>query len=134
MTTWLLDASVILASHDTDDSNHGPAVGLLTGIEPLAVLDLAYYEVANVAVRAWNAPEVADRLVAIIDAIADDRGVVRCDPALLSEAVAIAAGSSLSVYDAAYVAAADRIGAELVSCDVADLVSRQLARLPGDAH
>lgn len=133
MTTWLLDASVILASVDTDDRNHEAAAALLTGTDPLASLDLAYYEVSNVAIRAWGDPAAAAQLVEALDAIGDDRGIVTADPALLGDAVRIASASSITVYDAAYVAASRRIGAELVSCDEADLVSRRLARLPVDA-
>ena len=39
----------------------------------------------------------------------------------------------LSAYDAAYVAAAAAAGAQLVSCDVRDLVSKALAQLPAQA-
>ena len=45
-----------------------------------------------------------------------------------SQEIAIAHG--ISVYDAGYVAAAERVGAVLVSCDEADLVGVGLARLP----
>ena len=41
--------------------------------------------------------------------------------------------AAISVYDAAYVAAARGWDSQLVSCDVRDLVSRGLACLPGDA-
>lgn len=46
---WLLDASVLLASEDRDDANHRDAVRLLSAPAPLSSLDLAHYEVANVA-------------------------------------------------------------------------------------
>lgn len=50
----MLDASVLLACEDPDDDHHEHAVRLLTGPDPLATLDLAYYEVTNVAVRVWR--------------------------------------------------------------------------------
>ncbi|WOQ17497.1 PIN domain-containing protein [Raineyella sp. W15-4] len=132
MNLWLLDASVLLASEDSDDQHHRDAVRLLNRDDPLATLDLAYYEVANVAVRAWRDPAAADRLRARVAALADDGGLERADPALLASATAIAGDHGISVYDAAYVAAARRAGAVLVSCDVRDLVSRGLARVPAE--
>jgi predicted nucleic acid-binding protein len=50
-----------------------------------------------------------------------------------SDAAALALERGLSVYDAAYVAAARRRGASLVSLDVADLVRPGLAVLPEEA-
>ncbi|MDR0594281.1 MAG: PIN domain-containing protein [Bifidobacteriaceae bacterium] len=130
MKLQLLDASVLLASEDADDPNHAAARRLLEGAAPLATLDLAFYEVANVAVRSWHDQEAAGRLQARVAAIAEDGGVVRADLKLISDAAALAAQAGISVYDAAYVAAAQAAGAELVSCDVPDLVSRGLAKLP----
>lgn len=134
MTAWFLDASVLLASEDRDDRNHNEAVQLLGGADLLATMDLAYYEVTNVAVRAWRDTSAAQRLRERVQAVADDGGLVRADRALLAEAATIADEHGISVYDAAYVAAARASGSELVSCDVRDLVSRGLARLPGDAR
>jgi predicted nucleic acid-binding protein len=133
LTLWLLDASVLLASEDVDDEHHGDAVRLLSDEDPLASLDLAFYEVANVAVRAWRDRAAAERLNERVLALAEDGGLIRADSSLLSVATAIADEQGISVYDAAYVAAARRSGAQLVSCDVRDLISRGLARLPGDA-
>lgn len=100
------------------------------GDNPIATLDLAYFEVANVAVRAWNDLAAADRLLARVAAIDEDGGVVRADVALLAVAAGIAAEHGISVYDAAYVAAAGERSCRLVSCDVRDLVSRGLATAP----
>jgi predicted nucleic acid-binding protein len=133
LSLWLLDASVLLASEDADDEHCEDAVKLLGDKDPLATLDLAFYEVSNVAVRAWRDQAAADRLRERVVALAEDGGLVRADSSLLSSAVAIAEDHGISVYDAAYVAAARRAGAQLVSCDVRDLVSRGLACLPGDA-
>lgn len=134
MSLWLLDASVLLASEDVDDEHHEQAVRLLTADEPLATLDLAFYEVANVAVRAWRDHAAADRLRERVVALAEDGGLVRADSALLSSASVIAEEHGISVYDAAYVAAARHSRARLVSCDVRDLVSCGLALLPADAR
>ena len=132
MNLWVLDASVLLASEDSDDHGHRDARRLLGSRDPLATLDLAFYEVTNVAVRVWRDPSAARRLRDRVAAVADDGGIVRASAALLAAAAALADEHGISVYDAAYVAAARAAGGQLVSCDVPDLVSRGLARLPGD--
>lgn len=133
MSLWLLDASVLLASEDPDDVNHGPASHLLEGKDPLATLDLAYYETTNVAIRSWQDHAAAHRLSERIAAVADDGGLVRVDTSLIADATAIAEAHGISAYAAAYVAAARATKGQLVSCDVRDLVARGLACLPGDA-
>jgi predicted nucleic acid-binding protein len=133
VSLWLLDASVLLASEDADDEHHEDAVRLLGDMDRLATLDLAFYEVTNVAVRAWRDKAAAERLRERVVALAEDGGLLRADAALLSSAAVIADDDGISVYNAAYVAAARHSGAQLVSCDVRDLVSRELARLPGRA-
>lgn len=130
MNLWLLDASILLASEDPDDEHHGDSRRLLEGSDPLATLDLAFYEVTNVAVRSWRDQTAARRLRSRVTAVADDGGLVRADTQLLKSAAAIAEEHGISVYDAAYVAAARAISGQLVSCDVRDLVSRDLAVLP----
>ncbi|MGH8995962.1 MAG: PIN domain-containing protein [Acidimicrobiales bacterium] len=132
MKLWFLDASVLLASEDPDDENHRDAGRLLMASEPLATLDLAFYEVTNVAVRAWRDMSAAHRLGERVTAMADDGGLARADAGLLADAAAVADAHGISVYDAAYVVAARAAGGDLVSCDRPDLVSRGLARLPGD--
>ncbi len=130
MPRWLLDASVALAGEDPEDPNHLAAVALLEGSDASATLDLALYEVANVAVTAWSDPGAARRLVAQVEAFTLDGGVVRCEQLLLSRAIEVATDHGISIYDAAYVAAAEKLEARLVSCDVRDLVSRGLAVTP----
>lgn len=134
MSGWFLDASVLLASEAPEDDNHRSARILLTGSDALATLDLAFYEVANVAIRAWRDPLAAGRLCERVTALADDGGVVRADPELIAAAAALAAEHGISVYDAAYVVGARITASELVSCDLRDLVKRGLARLPRDAE
>ena len=133
MSGWLLDASVLLAAKDSDDPNHADARRLLEAADPLATLDLALYETVNVAIAAWGDAAAARRLRELIAAVSDDGGLIRADPALLDNAARIALEHGISVYDAAYVAAARAARARLVSCDAADLVSRQLAVLPSQA-
>lgn len=131
MTTLLLDASVLLAAFDPEDDHHKPARGLLKNDEvTLATLDLARYEVANVAVRAWRAPESVMPLLAVIERLADDGGVLLSSDTLLTKAAEIAERHTISVYDAAYAAAAGEGGHRLISCDERDLVSKGLATLP----
>jgi len=124
VTTLLLDASVLLAAFDPEDNHHDPARALLEDDEAtLATLDLARYEVANVAVRAWRAPESVAPLLAAIEKLANDGGVLTSTDTLLARAAELAERHTISVYDAAYAAAADESGHRLVSCDERDLVS-----------
>jgi predicted nucleic acid-binding protein len=132
VTPWLVDASVLLAAEDADDDNHDAAVELLEAAHPLLTLDLAFYEVSNVAIRAWHDQKAAGRLRSMVAAIADDGGVIRAGPSLLEHAERVAAHHGIAVYDASYVAAAEASSARLVSCDLRDLVSRDLAVLPAD--
>lgn len=135
MSTLLLDASVILAAFDSDDELHGPSQALLADPEvTLATLDLARYEVANVAVRGWCESARVASLLEAIDRISGDGGVIPSTTALLTRAAKLADEHTISVYDAAYVAAADQSGGTLVSCDIRDLVSKGLATSPASAH
>ncbi len=134
MSTLLLDASVILAVFDSDDEHHDAARTVLSEPEvTLATLDLARYEVANVAVRAWREPTRVATLLEVIERIAGDGGVFASTSALLTRAAEIAEQHAISVYDAAYVAASGQGERTLVSCDTRDLLSRGLALAPADA-
>jgi predicted nucleic acid-binding protein len=135
VTTHLLDASVLLAAFDPEDDHHESARTLLEDEDAtLATLDLARYEVANVAVRAWRAPESVAPLLAAVEKLADDGGVIPSTDTLLTKAAEIAERHTISVYDAAYAAAADEGGHRLVSCDERDLISKGLAELPASAQ
>jgi len=132
MSTLLLDSSVVLAAIKPDDRHHESSAALLAdGSTVLATLDLARYEVTNVAVRAWSAPAAVAPLLRILDRIGADGGVVESSARLIAHAAELAGDHTISVYDAAYVAAAAEAGCGLVSCDVRDLVSKGLAELPG---
>ena len=133
MTFWFFDASVLLAREDADDDQHEAATELLAGDATVVTLDLAYYEVGNVAVRAWRDVQAAVRLHGLVAAIAADGGLVRADQSLIAHAMRVADEAGLSVYDAGYVAGAAGAGAQLVSCDLRDLVNRGLAVTPQQA-
>lgn len=134
MTTLFLDASVLLAAFDPEDDHYAPASALLVDAETtLATLDLARYEVANVAVRAWRAPESVAPLLAAVEQLADDGGVLASTSSLLARAAELAERHTISVYDAAYVAAAEEADRRLISCDERDLVSKGLAAFPANS-
>jgi predicted nucleic acid-binding protein len=131
LSTLFLDASVILAAFDRDDALHKPARTLLSdGSVTLATLDLARYDVTNVAIRAWRAPKLVSPLLEAIERISNDGGVLLSTNTLLTCAAQLAEEHTLSAYDAAYVAAASQTGGTLVSCDIRDLVGKGLASVP----
>ena len=135
MSTLLLDASVILAAFDSDDEPHGPSQTLLADPDvTLATIDLALYEVANVAVRGWGDLERVVPLLEAIDRISGDGGVIASTTTLLSRAAELADEHTISVDDAAYLAAADQAGGTLVSCDIRNLVSTGLASSPASVQ
>lgn len=126
------DASVLLAAEDVDNSDHEDALALLRSGQVLATLDLALYEVANVAAVRWRDPDAAVRLRERISAIADYGELVRADRSLIEDATRLATQHSLSIYDAAYLAGADRLTAPLASCDRHGPVGAGHARSPHD--
>jgi predicted nucleic acid-binding protein len=135
VSTLLLDASVILAAFDSDDELYEPSKALIANPNvTLTTLDLARYEVANVAVRGWCEVGRVAPLLEAIDRISDDGGVIPSTTTLLTRAAKLADEHTISVYDAAYVAAADQTGGTLVSCDICDLVSNGLASSPASVH
>jgi len=133
VSTLLLDASVILAAFDSEDGYHDASRAMLSESgATLATLDLARYEVTNVAVRAWREPARVGPLLEAIERIADDGGVLPSTGALLTRAAELAEEHAISVYDASYVAASRQGERTLVSCDARDLISKGLAVAPGD--
>jgi predicted nucleic acid-binding protein len=136
LSPLLLDASVWLAALDTDDRHHAAARAILErsadGTVVLAALDLTLYEIANVAVVSWRSSAAAARLVDLVWAACPDT-LQRVDETLAEQAAAIAADHDLSVYDAAYVAAARNNQWALVSGDIADLVGPGHAIAPDRA-
>ena len=124
-----LDASVLLAAEDLDDPNHPAAAALLT-TGALGTLELAAYEVTNIAEVRWRDPGASRRLRDRVWAIGEFGALVRVDRMLGERTAEVSRQHGLSAYDAAYVAGAERVGAPLASCDERDLVSRGLAKLP----
>lgn len=118
---------------DSDDELREPARAMLADPEvTLATLDLARYEVASVAVRAWRSPDRVAPLLDAIERISGDGGVLASTTSLLARAAQLAEEHAISVYDAAYVAAARQTGGTLVSCDYRDLIGRGLASSPAE--
>ncbi len=135
MSTFLVDASVLLAAFDGDDREHDDSCAVLAeDTATLATLDLARFEVVNVAVCSWHEPAEVDNLLSAIERIGEDGGVVVSTHALLRSAALLAVEHGISVYDASYVAAACQGGLELVSCDLRDLVGKGLARTPSQVR
>jgi predicted nucleic acid-binding protein len=129
----LIDASVWVATADPTDRFHEAASALIGEIDvPAAALDLTLYEVANAMGPKKGRPEKGRILLKLIAARCEEN-VVAADADLLESALELAAEHGLTAYDAAYVAAARRRGWTLVSCDVADLVSKGLAVAPDAA-
>lgn len=128
----LLDASVWVSALDRDDRLYADARALATGDADMAVLDLTLYEVANAVIRRFGAAAPARSAVrGVLAACA--RPPAQVDIDTISAAVEIAAEHKLTAYDAAYVAVARRQGWTLVSTDLKDLVSRELALAPNAA-
>lgn len=125
-----LDASVLLALEDPRDANHRDAVKLVRG-EGLATLDFSLYEITNVCDRNWGRPQAGRRLRRLVWELGSDR-IERISSLMIDRTAEIARQHEISAYDAAYVAAAERVGLQLVSCDVRDLVSKGLAVTPSE--
>lgn len=126
----LIDASVWVASLDRDDRFHAAARELVTSPDsPMAALDLTLYEVANAVNRRLGDPGATLATTHAVRLACEDR-IHPVDVDLIDAAAQIATEHGLTVYDAAYVAAARRNDWTLVSTDIADLVSRNLAEAP----
>jgi predicted nucleic acid-binding protein len=134
MRTHLLDASVWLASSNDREHLHDAARRLLDhpASPSFAALDLTFYEVVNVALARWRSPDRARTLVELVRA-ACPGAIASIDDQLTERAIALADRHKLSLYDAAYVAAAQLNGWTLVSGDYADLVNPGLALSPDAA-
>jgi len=126
----LIDASVWVAALDRDDRFHVAARELVTSPDAsLAALDLTLYEVANAVTRRTGKAETAQAAAEGIELACGDR-LQPVDANLIAEAAKIATKHDLTIYDAAYVAAARRSNWTLISTDIADLVSSELAFTP----
>jgi len=129
----LLDAGVWVAARDPEDRFHFAARGIVLDFsQPVAALDLTFYEISNVmASRKRQVGEARYLLRTLETRCGTD--IVAAGAQAIDPALDIAIDHGLTAYDAAYVAAARRNGWTLVSTDVADLVSKGLAVTPDGA-
>lgn len=127
----LCDSGVWLAAFDRDDRFHDAANGFFTAARAgdVAALDLTLYEVANVAVCRWRAVHLAATAIELVERVTAGT-VIRWNPELLALAAELGYAHRLSVYDAAYVAAAQTLDWTLVSTDIRDLVEPGFAISP----
>lgn len=131
--TLLIDASVWGKLAEPRDRFHGSAKDLLIDSDAeLAALDLTLFEIANAVGVKMGQPKRAEWLSELVTVRSGDR-LVRVAPRLIAAAVELAVQHGLTVYDAAYVAAAHHGGWQLVSFDMRDLVSKGLAVTPDAA-
>jgi predicted nucleic acid-binding protein len=130
---FLLDASVWVAAKDRRDRYFESARPLvLDPTNPVAALDLTFYEVANgLGARRGHRAAAAALCQTITERCPET--ILSIDAHLIDSALEVATEHGLTAYDAAYVAAARRHGWTLVSADIADLVSKGLAVAPDAA-
>jgi len=129
----LLDASVWVAAKDGSDRHFEPARALAVSPEvSVAALDLTLYEVSNaLGVRRGHSVE-AMSLCRLISRRCGGN-LLGIDLDLAEAALGASRQYGLTAYDAAYVAASERHGWQLVSLDIRDLVSKGLAVTPDAA-
>lgn len=130
----LLDAGVWIGAADEADPFHQSAKDLVFDVDrPVAALDLTLYEVANVLGVRKSRPQAARYIAELIFKRCRGESLVTADPDLMGLAISAAGEHGLTAYDAAYVAASTSNGWNLVSVDIADLVSKGLAVTPDAA-
>ena len=135
MTRLLVDTSVLIKWFHSQGETEVPQARALrtahtNGQLDAHVLDLAYYELGNVLIRAlgWTAGDVADQL--------DDLGTILAPSLVMTapwfrRAAELAHTHALSFYDAAWAAAAHELAVPLVSAD-RKLLAAGLAQTPTD--
>jgi predicted nucleic acid-binding protein len=129
----LIDAGVWVAVADPHDRYHSAAHAIVAKVEqPLAALDLTFYEVANVMGPKKGRPREGRFLSRLIEKRCSEN-LIAVDSDLIESALEVAAEHGITAYDAAYVAVARRYDWTLVSTDIADLVSKGLAVAPDAA-
>jgi predicted nucleic acid-binding protein len=130
----LLDSGVWVGAADVRDPFHESARALIfDDSQPLAAMDLTFYEVANVLGIRKGQPRKARYMTELIAKRCEGESLVAADPGLMDLATSMAKEHHLTAYDAAYAAAAVSNGWTLVSADIADLVSKDLAVTPDAA-
>lgn len=133
MTRLLVDTSVLIKwFHTEGEGEVASARAILSaharGDLTAHVIDLAYYEVGNVLVRAlkWDAATAADQLDDLREIVGSP---LAPSAEMLRDAASLAAIHSLSFYDASWAAAARGLGVVLVSADQR-LLGADLAESP----
>lgn len=121
MTRLLIDTSVLIKwFHSEGEAEVEPARALLTahvrGDLIAHVIDLAFYEVGNVLIRAlnWDAATGGDQLDDLREIVGSP---LTPSAETLRDAAMLADIHALSFYDAAWAAAARGFGVVLVSAD-----------------
>jgi predicted nucleic acid-binding protein len=135
VTRLLVDTSVLIKwFHNEGENEVQEARALRTahanGQLDVHVLDLVYYELGNVLIRAlgWTADDVADQL--------DDLTTILGPPLVMTgrwlrQAAEFAHTHALSFYDAAWAAAAHELAIPLASAD-RKLLAAGLAQTPAE--
>jgi predicted nucleic acid-binding protein len=130
---YLLDSSVWVAARSPKERfSQASRELVLDAQRRTAALDLTLYEVAN-AIAAKRGDAIGAARACRSIELRCGRDFVRVDAGLMEATADLALEHGLTSYDAAYVAVARRYDWQLVSTDVADLVSRDLAITPDAA-
>jgi predicted nucleic acid-binding protein len=130
---FLVDASVWVTLVEPASPHRDATSSMIRDrASSLNALDLTLYEIANAVGVKRGDPSTASKLLRLLHVSCRDR-VLPVDRDLLESALEIAVEHGLTAYDAAYVAATKRYGWQLVSVDIADLVSKGLAVTPDAA-
>lgn len=129
------DANVALKwFHAEGEEEVEPARALLAGQRErtvaLRVLDLTPYELGNALLRG-RLGVAAERVAAVLEALAEVCPAITPTSEELGEAAALAEKHGLTLYDAAYAAVARRRNAHLVTLD-GELLRAGLGRRPSD--
>jgi predicted nucleic acid-binding protein len=127
------DASVALKwFHAEGEQEVAEARALLTEHKDrrvaLAVLDLTHYEIGNALLRG-RAGASADQVATVLESLAEICPAIELDPEEFRLAAELAERHDLTMYDAAYAAAAKGREAALATSDD-DLVEAGLGTLP----
>ena len=130
---YLVDSSVWVAARSPEERFSEAARELVLDTQRrTAALDLTLYEVAN-AIGAKRGDALGAARACRSIELRCGRDFVRVDAGLMEATADLAVEHGLTAYDAAYIAVARRYDWQLVSTDVADLVSRGLAITPDAA-
>lgn len=121
MTRLLIDTSVLIKwFHAEGEAEVGPARAILSaharGDVVAHVIDLAFYEIGNVLVRAlaWDAETAAAQLDDLREIVGEP---LAPSAEMLRDAASLADTHVLSFYDASWAAAARGLGITLISAD-----------------